>query len=51
MQKKRKYQPKPQTLLDTARWRISPSARAKMDEYERWLEKKKQGLEKRQNGK
>lgn len=51
MQKKHKYQPKPQTLLDTARWRISPSARVKMDEYEKWLEKKKRELEKRRNDK
>lgn len=49
MQKKRKHQLKPQTLMDTARWRISPEARSKLDEYTKWLEKKKQELEKRKN--
>lgn len=51
MQKKHKYEPKPQTLLDTARWRISPEARSKINDYLEWLEKKKRGLEKRHNDK
>lgn len=42
---------KSQTLMDTARWRISPSTRVKMDEYEKWLEKKKRETEKRQDDK
>lgn len=49
MQKKRKFKLKPQTLMDTARWRISPEAKGKMDEYIKWLEKKKHELEKRKN--
>lgn len=51
MQRKRKFQQKPQTLMDTARWRISPEAKGKLEEYEKWLEKKKQVLEKRKNDK
>lgn len=31
---KRKYTPKPQTLVDTGRWRISPEARRKLAEME-----------------
>lgn len=51
MQKKRKFQLKPQTLMDTARWRISPETKNKMDGYAKWLEQKKRGLEKRKNDK
>ncbi len=49
MQKKRKFKLKPQTLMDTARWRISPEAKSKMNDYVKWLEKKKYELEKRKN--
>lgn len=51
MQKKRKYQLKPQTLMETAHWHISPEAKNKIDEYTKWLEKKKRELEKRKNDK
>lgn len=51
MQKKSKFKLKPQTLMDTAHWRISPEAKSKMDDYAKWLEQKKRELEKRKNDK
>ncbi len=42
---------KPQTLMDMARWRISPEAKSKMNKYAKWLEQKKHRLEKRKNDK